>query len=228
MEHAAFSTREMLDLRYTLAAPLLEVAAYPWLALPELAAFIAALGPTLPRGEYEQIAPQVWAARDAIIAPSASITGPCIIGHGAEIRHCAFIRGSSLVGRGAVVGNSTELKNALLFDCVQVPHFNYVGDSILGHRAHMGAGAVTSNVRSDKGLVTLHLPDGAVETGRRKLGAILGDDVEVGCNSVLCPGTLIGRGSIVYPTSLVRGAVPAHTIHKNDGQRVAIRPGADA
>lgn len=223
MPDSPWTSSQLLDTSHTLAAPLLSQYGHPWQALPGLSAFIAALGPALPPDQYQQIAPQVWAEIGAIIAPSASITGPCIIGRGAEIRHCAFIRGSALIGRGAVVGNSTELKNALLFDEVQVPHFNYVGDSILGFRAHMGAGAITSNVRSDKKPVILHLPEGPLDTGMKKLGAILGDDVEVGCNSVLCPGTLIGRGSIIYPTSLVRGLVPARTIHKNDGRRTAIQ-----
>lgn len=223
MDHHAWTCAQLLDTTHTLAAPLLAHHPSPWQALPFLSAFIAELGPTLPQDQYQQIAPQVWVESGAVIAPSASITGPCIIGRGAEIRHCAFIRGSALIGRGAVVGNSTELKNALLFDEVQVPHFNYVGDSILGYRSHMGAGAITSNVRSDKKPVVLHLPEGALDTGMKKLGAILGDDVEVGCNSVLCPGTIIGRGSIIYPTSLVRGAVPARTIHKNNGQCAALQ-----
>lgn len=217
------TTDALLDLSRTLAAPLLREYTHPWEALPGLRAFIITLGETLPRSEYERIAPDVWIARDATIAASASIAGPCIIGHDAEIRHCAFIRGSALVGHGAVVGNSTELKNALLFDGVQVPHYNYVGDSILGYKAHMGAGAITSNVKSDKTLVTVRTPEGRIETGLKKFGAILGDQVEVGCNSVLNPGTVIGRGSSIYPTSCVRGFIAPYHIHKQDGTLVPIR-----
>lgn len=223
MDHTPLETGALLDLTHTLARPLLEEHTYPWQALPGIAAFLRALGPTLPTEAYAQTAPEVWIARDAIVAPSASITGPCIICPGAEIRHCAFIRGSVLVGAGAVVGNSTELKNALLFDGVQVPHYNYVGDSILGHLAHMGAGAITSNVKSNKTLVTVRTAGERIETGLKKFGAILGDGVEVGCNSVLCPGAVIGRGSIIYPTSCVRGAVPPGHIYKRDDAIVPIR-----
>ena len=221
MQH--LRTNALLDLTHTLAAPLLEAEDLPWKVLPLLQAFIRALGSRLPETEFEQIAPEVWAARDAVIAPSASIHGPCIIDHETEVRHCAFIRGSALVGKNAVVGNSTELKNALLFDRAQVPHFNYVGDSILGYRAHMGAGAITSNVKSDQKAVVLRVGELRLETGMRKLGAILGDLVEVGCNSVLNPGTVIGRGSIVYPTSCVRGFVPERHIYKNEQNIVAMK-----
>jgi NDP-sugar pyrophosphorylase family protein len=221
MQH--LRTYALLDLTHTLAASLLEPEGYPWEALPRLQAYIRALGSQLPAGEYEQIAPEVWVARDAVIAPSAALNGPCIIDHETEVRHCAFIRGSALVGKNAVVGNSTELKNVLLFDRVQVPHYNYVGDSILGYRAHMGAGAITSNVKSDKQAVTLRVGELRIETGMRKLGAILGDGVEIGCNSVLNPGTIIGRECIVYPTSCVRGFVPERHIFKNEQNIVAMQ-----
>lgn len=224
MAYDGLLTQELLDTTRTLAASLFDGVRYPWEALPALADYIRALGPGLDADAYEQVAPDVWIARDARVAASASISGPCIIDHGAEIRHCAFIRGSALVGRGAVVGNATELKNALLFDRVQVPHYNYVGDSVLGYCAHMGAGAITSNVKSDKSPVTIR--DGAklVETAMKKFGAILGDHAEIGCNSVLCPGTVIGRGSIVYPTSCVRGVVPQGHIYKKSDAVVPMRP----
>lgn len=205
----------LLDLSHTVAAPLFAEKTYPWEVLEEIAAFILTLGPTLPTEEFDHPAADVWIAKDAKVFPSAYIGGPCIIDHGAEVRHGAFIRGSAIVGKQAVVGNSVELKNVVLFDGVQVPHYNYVGDSVLGHRAHMGAGSITSNVKSDRSLVMIR--DGAqrLETGRKKVGAILGDGVEVGCNSVLNPGTVIGRGSIVYPTSSVRGVIPAQHIYKS-------------
>ena len=210
----------LFDLSHTLAAPLLSGGEWPWQALDGLADFIRTLGPTLPAGEYTQTAPDVWVANTAAVAPSALVSGPCIIGPGAEVRHCAFIRGSALVGAGAVVGNSVELKNCILFDGAQVPHFNYVGDSILGHKAHMGAGAVTSNLKSDKSLVVIK--DGAEQlaTGRKKLGALVGDFAEVGCNSVLCPGAVLGRNSQVYPASCVRGVVPEKHIFKAPGSIV--------
>lgn len=209
-------TLELLDLSHTLAAPLLEKAEYPWEALSGIEDFILALGPTLPKEEYEEISPQVWVAKDAQIAPTASIGAPCIIGPGTQVRQAAFIRGSALVGAGAVVGNSTEIKNAILFDGVQVPHFNYVGDSILGYKAHMGAGAVTSNVKSDKKPVVIHNGTEAIPTGRKKVGAILGDFADVGCNSVLNPGTVLCRRVSVYPLSCVRGVVPADHIYKGN------------
>lgn len=214
MPQNSLTNGTLFSLKHTMAASLLPPSEVPWKALPGLQAFILAMGPMLPEDEYEQIAPTVWAARDAVVAPSASIAGPCIIDKGAEIRHCAFIRGSAFIGKGAVVGNSTELKNALLFDAVQVPHYNYVGDSILGYRAHMGAGAITSNVKSDKTLVTVRVGDARIETGLKKFGAIVGDGVEIGCGSVLNPGTVIGPECIVYPLSSVRGFLPAHHIHK--------------
>ena len=193
---------------------------YPWEALGALADMIRSIGQSLSEEEYDRVGEDVWIAKDATVAPSASISGPCIVCSGAEVRHCAFIRGSALIGCGAVVGNSTELKNCVLFDGVQVPHYNYVGDSILGYKSHMGAGAVTSNVKSDKSLVTVRLGDARVETGRKKFGAMLGDYVEVGCNSVLNPGTVIGPHSNIYPRSTVRGYVPEDSIFKSQSSIV--------
>lgn len=214
--------RDLFDLSKTIAASFFEGKRYPWEVLSELADDIRALGATLPMEEYEHPTEDVWIARDAKVAPTACLNGPLIVDHGAEIRHCAFIRGSAIVGRRAVVGNSTELKNCVLFDGAQVPHFNYVGDAVLGAKAHMGAGAVTSNVRSDGKTVVVHAGKD-IETGRRKLGAMLGDRAEIGCNSVLNPGTIIGRDSIVYPTSCVRGVVPEGHIYKANGQIVRRR-----
>lgn len=213
-------TTNLFDLSHTLAAPLFEGKAWPWQVLDELKDFILQLGSTLPDGEYDQPQPAVWVSKSATVAPSASIAGPCIIGPKAEVRHCAFIRGSALVGEGAVVGNSVELKNCILFDGAQVPHFNYIGDSILGYKAHLGAGAVTSNLKSDKSLVCIKSAQGELATGRKKLGALVGDEAEVGCNSVLCPGTVLGRKSQVYPTSCVRGLVEAGYIFKTTGVMV--------
>ena len=206
---------DLYDLSNTIAAPLLERFEYPWEALAHIKEFILELGPTLPADEFDNPAEGVWIARDAKVFPSAYIGSPCIIDREAEVRHCAFIRGSAIVGKGATVGNSTELKNVILFDKVQVPHYNYVGDSILGYRAHMGAGSITSNVKSDKTLVVVKSGEEAIETGRKKVGAMLGDRVEVGCNSVLNPGTVIGRDSQVYPVSCVRGVIPANSIYKD-------------
>lgn len=211
----------LYTLEHTLAKPLLERFTYPWEALGEIGAFVAALGPTLDPALYEELAPQVWVAKTATVAPTATLRGPCIIGPDTEVRPGAFLRGNILVGAGAVVGNSTELKNVILFDGVQVPHYNYVGDSILGYKAHMGAGSITSNVKSDKTLVVVKCPDGArLETGRKKFGAMLGDRVEVGCNSVLNPGTVIGPDSNVYPLSPVRGVIPTRHIFKAPGNVV--------
>ena len=212
------------DLAHTLAAPLLAATVYPWQALATLADFIRALGPTLPAEVYEQRGKALWVARSALVAPSACLNGPAIIGPDAEVRHCAFIRGSALVGAGAVVGNSTELKNVILFDGVQVPHYNYVGDSILGHKSHLGAGAVTSNVKSDKTPVVIHCGGRQLATGQKKLGAILGAGVEVGCGSVLNPGTVLGAGCRVYPLCAVRGFVAAGHIWKGEGRVVPICP----
>jgi len=208
------STRALFDLSHTLAAPLLRNYEEPWLALPRLKEFILSLGEMLDTEIYRQMSPGVWAAKNAVIAPTAVITAPAIIGEDTEVRHCAYLRGATLIGNNCVVGNSCELKNCILFDYVQVPHFNYVGDSILGHRSHMGAGAVTSNVKSDRTSVTLRQGNDKIETGMKKLGALVGDYVEIGCNSVLNPGTVVGRRSRVYPLTSVRGTVPPDSIVK--------------
>ena len=205
---------ELLDLSHTLAGEYLAQFEYPWQALDGIKDFILALGPTLPADEYDQPASNVWVHKTAKVFPSAYLGAPCIIGPETEVRHCAFIRGSALVGANCVVGNSVELKNVILFDNVQTPHYNYVGDSILGYKSHMGAGSITSNVKSDKTLVVVKNGEERIETGRKKFGAILGDHVEVGCNSVLNPGTVIGRNTSIYPTSSVRGAIPADSIFK--------------
>ena len=211
----------MYDLSQTIAAEIFEGKTYPWEVLSEIGDFIKKIGPTLDPAEFEQKGEDIWIAKSAKVWPTVSITGPCIIGRDAEVRQCAFIRGKAIVGDGAVVGNSTELKNVILFNKVQVPHYNYVGDSVLGFKAHMGAGAVTSNVKQDKKNVTILFKGQKVETGLRKFGAMLGDNVEVGCNSVLNPGTVVGRFSNVYPLSCVRGFVPAHSIYKTGGVIVA-------
>ena len=216
-------TRDLYDLNHTKAASLLEKTTYPWEALAGIKELILSIGPTLPADEYEEISEHVWVAKDAVIYPNNYLGAPCIIGHETEVRPGAFIRGSALVGDHCVVGNSTELKNVILFDNVQVPHYNYVGDSILGYRSHMGAGSITSNVKSDKTLVTVHCGEEKIATGLKKIGAMLGDRVEVGCNSVLNPGTVIGRDSNVYPTSCVRGTVPERSIWKNNGVVVTKR-----
>ena len=204
----------LYDLNETIAAPVFEGFTYPWEVLPEIKSFILELGKTLPADRFDKVGENVWIAKSAKGAPSAYINGPAIIDEEAEIRHCAFIRGSAIVGKGAVVGNSTELKNVILFNKVQVPHYNYVGDSILGYKSHMGAGSITSNVKSDKTLVVVRCNGEECHTGLKKFGAMLGDNVEVGCNSVLNPGTVIGRGTNIYPTSMVRGFVPADSIYK--------------
>ena len=206
-------TAHLFDLEHTIAAELFKGRQYPWQVLGDIRAFILKLGESLPAAEFDHSAPDVWIARDAKIAPTACLNGPLIVDHGAEIRHCAFVRGSAIVGKNAVVGNSTELKNCILFDGVHVPHFNYVGDSVLGYKAHMGAGSVTSNVRSDRKNIVIHIGDG-IETGLRKVGAMLGDGVEVGCNTVLNPGVIVGRNCIVYPASCVRGVIPENHIYK--------------
>lgn len=210
-------TNDLYDLNHTRAASLLENTEYPWEVLPKIKEFIIQTGKNLPKEEFEEVSENVWIAKDAVIYPNNYIGAPCIIGHKTEIRPGAFIRGSALVGDNCVVGNSTELKNVILFDNVQVPHYNYVGDSILGYRSHMGAGSITSNVKSDKQLVSVKCGEEKIETGMKKIGAMLGDRVEVGCNSVLNPGTVIGRDSNVYPTSCVRGTIPEKCIWKNDG-----------
>ena len=205
----------LYDLNKTIAADIFKDCTYPWEVLAKIGDFIKELGKTLSEDEYEQRAEDVWVAKSATVYPTAYINGPCIIGKEAEVRHCAFIRGKAIVGEGAVVGNSTELKNVILFNKVQVPHYNYVGDSILGYKAHMGAGSITSNVKSDKKLITIKAPDMPIDTGIKKIGAFLGDGVEVGCGSVLNPGTIVGRNSNIYPLSSVRGFVPAGCIYKN-------------
>ena len=207
---------ELYDLTHTQAAAYLSGFTYPWEALKGIKDMILALGPTLGE-DYTQVSENVWVHKSAKVAPTAYLGAPCIIGANTEVRHCAFIRGSALVGEGCVVGNSVELKNVILFDGVQVPHYNYVGDSILGHKSHMGAGSVTSNIKSDQTLITVRCGGEKIETGLLKIGALVGDFVEVGCNSVLNPGTVIGRHSNVYPTSCVRGTLPEGHIWKNDG-----------
>lgn len=208
------SCKKLFDMEHTIAAELFERVTYPWEVLPKIKDFIIELGKGLSEEEYEKRGENIWIAKSATVAPSASITGPCIICPGAEVRHCAFIRGSAIVGRKAVVGNSTELKNVILFDEVQVPHYNYVGDSVLGYHAHMGAGAVTSNVKSDRTLVCVH-SDEEIATGLKKFGAVLGDWAEIGCNSVLNPGTVVCRKSSVYPLTSVRGVIPPDSICKS-------------
>lgn len=214
------TAEQLFDFSETIAADLFEGAVYPWEVLGKIGDYIINLGRNLPKDKYEQIGENIWAAKSAKIADSASITGPCIIDEEAEIRHCAFIRGNAVVGKGAVVGNSTELKNVVLFNKVQVPHYNYVGDSVLGYKSHMGAGSITSNVKSDKTLVVIKTKDGHIETGRKKVGAIVGDYVEVGCGSVLNPGTVIGRNASIYPLSSVRGFVAEGHIYKTGSEIV--------
>ena len=220
MKMTQATIKELYDLNETIAAKLFEGLTYPWEALPKIGEFIVKLGETLPTDKFEKRGENVWIAKSAKVFPSAYINGPAIIDEDAEIRHCAFIRGNAIVGKGAVVGNSTELKNVVLFNKVQVPHYNYVGDSVLGFKAHMGAGSITSNVKSDKTLVVVKAGEEKVETGLKKFGAMLGDNVEVGCNSVLNPGTVVGRGSNIYPTSCVRGFIPADSIYKNKDEIV--------
>lgn len=210
----------LLDLSHTLAAELFEGKRYPWEVLAELSQFILSLGERLPADRFDHPESDIWIAKDAVVAPTASIKGPLIVDSGAQVRHCAFIRGAVIVGKGCVVGNSTEVKNALLFDEVQVPHYNYVGDSILGYHAHFGAGSVTSNVKGDKSLVVVKAEGRSYPTGRKKVGAIVGDHGEIGCNAVLNPGTIIGRGAQVYPLCSVRGMVPAGHIYKGEGRCV--------
>jgi len=210
----------LYNLDETIAKELLETVTYPWEALPKIADFIVELGNKLDPSIYEKKGENIWIAKSANVYPTAHITGPAIIGENAEIRHCAFIRGKAIVGNGAVVGNSTELKNVILFNKVQVPHYNYVGDSILGYKAHMGAGSITSNVKSDKKLVVVKNGKEQIETGLKKFGAMLGDEVEVGCNSVLNPGTVVGRNTNIYPLSCVRGVIPPKSIYKNKNEIV--------
>ena len=208
-------TKNLFALEHTRAAALFEGLKYPWEALDHIGEIILKIGEGLPTDEFEHPTSDVWIAKDANVYPTAWITGPCIIDHGTEVRHGAFIRGNALVGRNCVVGNSVELKNVILFDNVQTPHYNYVGDSILGYRAHMGAGSITSNVKSDRSDVTVKVGEAVIETGRRKFGALIGDQAEIGCNTVMNPGTIVGRASTVYPVSCVRGTVPAYAIYKD-------------
>ena len=215
-----YTIKDLYDLEHTQAREYLEQFTYPWEALKGIKDLIVEIGQTLDPEEYTEVSEHVWVHKTASVFPSAYLGAPCIIGPDTEVRHCAFIRGSALVGASCVVGNSCELKNVILFDHVQTPHYNYVGDSILGYYAHMGAGSVTSNVKSDKKLVVVHGGEEEMETGLKKFGAMLGDHVEVGCNSVLNPGTVVGRNSRVYPTSCVRGVVPADSIYKDNGKIV--------
>ncbi len=212
------TVKALYSLQETIAAGLFEGVEYPWEALPKIHDFIVKLGETLPEEIYEKRGEDIWIAKSARIAPTACLNGPLIVDEGAEIRHCAYIRGNAVVGKKDVVGNSTELKNVVLFNMVQVPHYNYVGDSILGYKAHMGAGSITSNVKSDKTLVVVKTGDEEIATGLKKMGAMLGDCVEIGCNSVLNPGTVIGKNSNVYPTSCVRGVIPSCAIYKKQGE----------
>ena len=214
------TVKELYTLDETIAKDIFDGVTYPWEVLPKIGSFIMELGKTLSEDEYEKRGENIWIAKSASVAPTAYINGPAIIGKNAEVRHCAFIRGNAIVGEGAVVGNSTELKNVILFNKVQVPHYNYVGDSVLGFKSHMGAGSITSNVKSDKKLVVVKTPDGMIETGMKKFGAMLGDEVEVGCGSVLNPGTVVGSHSNIYPLSPVRGCIPADSIYKNAAEIV--------
>lgn len=213
MEQAKISN--LYDLEQTIAKDLFEGATYPWEVLGRISSFIRELGPKLDADRFEQRGEDIWVAKSAKVAPTAFLNGPLIIDEEAEIRHCAFVRGSAIIGRGCVIGNSTELKNAVIFNSVQVPHYNYVGDSVLGYKSHMGAGSITSNIKSDRTVVVIKDQTMQLETGLKKIGAMLGDYVEVGCNSVLNPGTVIGRCSNIYPLSSVRGVIPANSIYKN-------------
>lgn len=219
----ALKISELYSLEHTIAAEIFQGKTYPWEILGELKSFIVKLGESLDPEKFEKRGENIWIAKSATVFDSAYIAGPCIIDEGAEVRHCAFIRGSAIIGKNSVVGNSTEVKNALIFDNVQIPHYNYVGDSVLGYKSHMGAGSITSNVKSDKTLVVLKSADCKIETGLKKFGAMLGDFVEVGCGSVLNPGTVIGKNSNIYPLSSVRGVVPENSIYKALGNIVEKR-----
>lgn len=214
------SHKNLLDLSKTCAGELFSGVCYPWEVLPKIKDFILYLGSRLPETEYKKIAKDVWVSRESKIFDSAYIEGPTIIQKGSQIRHCAFIRGGVIVGENCVIGNSTELKNAVLFNSVQVPHFNYVGDSVLGYKAHMGAGAITSNVKSDKSLISINFNQQKIETNLKKFGAIIGDFTEIGCNAVINPGTVLGRNTTIYPTAMVRGFIPENTILKNTGEKI--------
>lgn len=211
---------DLLDLKETIATKIFDGLTYPWEALPKISKYIIELGRTLSEKDYIKVEEDIWISKTAVIAPTASITGPAIIGHNAEIRHCAFIRGSVIVGESVVVGNSSEIKNVLLFNEVQIPHFNYVGDSILGYKAHMGAGSITSNIKSDKKTISLKVGSEHIDTGLKKFGTILGDKVEVGSNTVLNPGSIVGRNANIYPLSMVRGFIPPNSIYKKQGEIV--------
>ena len=223
MKMQDFAIQNLFDLNETIAADLFEGKTYPWEVLGDISDFIIALGNKLPEDRFEKRGENIWVAKSAVVFDSAYIGGPCIIDENATVRQCAFIRGSAIVGNGTTVGNSTELKNVVLFNKVEVPHYNYVGDSVLGFHAHMGAGSITSNVKADKKLVVVHNGTEQIETGIKKFGAMLGDHVEVGCNAVLNPGTVIGRNSNVYPTSCVRGVIPENSICKNGGDVIEKR-----
>lgn len=214
------TVKEMYTLEETIAKDIFDGITYPWEVLPKIGEFIVKLGESLPADEYDKAGDNIWIAKSAKVFASAYINGPAIIGKNAEVRHCAFIRGNAIVGEGAVVGNSTELKNVILFNKVQVPHYNYVGDSVLGYKSHMGAGSITSNVKSDKKLVVIKTPEGKIETGLKKFGAMLGDEVEVGCGTVLNPGSVVGSHTNIYPLSSVRGYVPSGSIYKCQGEVV--------
>ena len=216
-------TRELYDLEKTIAASLLEKTEYPWEALAEIKNFVIELGKTLDKEKFDEVSENVWIAKSAKIFPSAYIAAPCIIDENSEVRHSAFLRGGVIVGKNCVVGNSTEMKNSIIFDNVQIPHFNYVGDSVLGYKSHLGAGAVTSNVKSDKTLVTIKTENEKIETGLKKFGAMVGDFTEVGCNSVLCPGTVIGKNCTIYPLSRVRGYLKENSIFKSQEDIVTKR-----
>lgn len=220
MNNEVLEISQLFDLNQTIAADIFNGCKYPWEVLSKIGDFIVELGNSLSKDEYEKRGDDIWVAKSAKVFDSAYIAGPCIIGKNAEVRHCAFIRGKAIVGENCVVGNSTELKNVILFNNVQVPHYNYVGDSILGYKSHMGAGSITSNVKSDKKLITVKGPDGNIDTGIKKIGAFLGDNVEVGCGSVLNPGTIVGRHSNIYPLSSVRGYVNSNSIYKKAGEVV--------
>ncbi|MCB6203454.1 UDP-N-acetylglucosamine pyrophosphorylase [Extibacter muris] len=214
------TVKEMYTLEETIAKDIFDGITYPWEVLPKIGEFIVKLGESLPADEYDKAGDNIWIAKSAKVFASAYINGPAIIGKNAEVRHCAFIRGNAIIGEGAVVGNSTELKNVILFNKVQVPHYNYVGDSVLGYKSHMGAGSITSNVKSDKKLVVIKTPEGKIETGLKKFGAMLGDEVEVGCGTVLNPGSVVGSHTNIYPLSSVRGYVPGGSIYKCQGEVV--------
>lgn len=212
--------KNLYNLDETIAKEIFDGCIYPWEVLPKIKDFIIKLGKTLSKDEYDEVGENIWVAKNAKVAPTAYINGPVIIGKNAEVRHCAFIRGSAIVGENAVVGNSTELKNVILFNNVQVPHYNYVGDSILGYKSHMGAGSITSNVKSDKKLVIVKNKEEQIETGLKKFGAMVGDNVEVGCGSILNPGSVIGKNTNIYPLSSVRGVIASNSIYKNQGEIV--------